>query len=209
MATRKRTSARSTRSRRSGIVGRAVKAGRRAVRQAEGRVPADLRRQLERRITDSEKTLRGVIKQLTTQVQRAAKQADVDKALKRLDGLSKQVQQVARGVSARGSSTTRRAAGTTRRAASRTRRAAGSARRKATGGSSRTRRTPSRRSTARPAAAGGSSSNATTTRRAPRRRSAARRSGGGTSTSSAVRTVPPAPEPGPMPAEVEMGGSNV
>src|SRR5579864_4436045 len=121
MAKRKRTSARS---RRSGIVGRAVKAGRRALREAESRVPSDLRRQLERRIANSEKTLRAAIKQVSTQVQRAAKQADVDKALKRLDGISKQVQQVARNVSSRGASPTRRAAGKTRRAAASTKRRA-------------------------------------------------------------------------------------
>ncbi|MGA7912121.1 MAG: hypothetical protein WCC30_11330, partial [Candidatus Dormiibacterota bacterium] len=90
-------------------MGRAVRAGRKALREAESRVPADLRRQLERRIREGEKSLQAAIKQVRAQVKEAAKQADVDKALKRLDGLSKQVQQLARGASTRGASTTRRA----------------------------------------------------------------------------------------------------
>ncbi len=114
MATRKRAS---SRSRRSGLVGRAVKAGRKALRQAESRVPPDLRRQLERTIKDGQKTLKTAIDQLQTQVRSRANQADVDKVLKRLDGLSKQVQQMARGATSRGTTTARRAAGTAKRTA--------------------------------------------------------------------------------------------
>ena len=54
-------------------------------------MPPDVRRQLERSIKDGQKTLRTAIDQLQVQVRRTAKQADVDKALKRLEGLSKQV----------------------------------------------------------------------------------------------------------------------
>src|SRR5437773_2741507 len=53
--------------RRSGIVGRAVSAGQRALREAEKRVPPDLRRQVERRIKDADKTARAAIKQLQAQ----------------------------------------------------------------------------------------------------------------------------------------------
>src|SRR6202790_2439686 len=115
MATRKRTS---SRSRPSGLVDRAVRAGRKALREAESRVPRDVRRQLERSIKDGQKTLKTAIDQLQVQVRRTAKQADVEKALKRLDGLSRQVQELARAAAQRGSTTTRRAAGTTRRAKS-------------------------------------------------------------------------------------------
>ncbi len=114
MATRKQAS---SRSRQSSLVGRAVKAGRKALRQAERRVPLDLRRQVERSIRDGQKTLKGAIDQLQVQIRKTAKQADVDKALKRLEGLSKQVQQIARnaatGAPAR---PPRRAASTTKRA---------------------------------------------------------------------------------------------
>src|SRR6266853_1749439 len=92
MAARKRASSRSSR---SGLVRRAVTAGRKALREAESRVPRDVRRQLERSIKDGQKTLKTAIDQLQVQVRRTAKQADVEKALKRLEGLSKQVQQIA------------------------------------------------------------------------------------------------------------------
>src|SRR3977135_2764004 len=118
MATRKRVS---SRSRRTGLVGRAVKAGRKALRQAESRVPPDLRRQLERTIKDGQKTLRTAIDQLETQVRRNAKQAALDRIFKRLDGLSKQVQQMARNATSSGgaAATTRRRATTTAKRATR------------------------------------------------------------------------------------------
>src|SRR6202171_6176776 len=100
MATRKRAS---SRSRPSGLVGRAGRAGRKALRQAESRVPPDVRRQVERSIKDGQKTLKTAIDQLQVQLRKTAKQADVEKALKRLEGLSKQVQQMARDAAARGS----------------------------------------------------------------------------------------------------------
>src|SRR5438132_334053 len=111
--------------RRSGIVGRAVGAGRRALREAEKRVPPDLRRQVERRIKDADKTARAAIKQLQAQAKKASTRADVNSVLKRIDGLTKQARQVARGTGTRAASTRRRAASTTKRAATRTRRAEG------------------------------------------------------------------------------------
>ncbi len=117
MAAKKRAS---SRSRRSSLVGRAVTAGRKALREAESRVPRDVRRQFERSIKDGQKTLTRAIDQLQAQVRRTAKQADVEKALKRLDGLSKQVQQLARGATSPGAAkprrSTRKASGTARRA---------------------------------------------------------------------------------------------
>src|SRR5258708_11900187 len=105
----------SSRPGRSGLVGRAVTAGRKALRDAERRVPRDVRRQLERSIKDGKKTLKIAIDRLQVQVRRTAKQADVEKALKRLEGLSKQVQQIARDAASRGTVSTRRPAKTTRR----------------------------------------------------------------------------------------------
>jgi polyhydroxyalkanoate synthesis regulator phasin len=89
MAARKRASTRSK------LLKRAVKAGRSALREAERRVPADLRRQLERTIQDGQKTIHTAIKQLQTRLDRTARQADLDRAMKRLDGLSKQVRNLA------------------------------------------------------------------------------------------------------------------
>jgi hypothetical protein len=172
MAAKKRAS---SRSRRSGLVGRAVTAGRKALREAESRVPPDVRRQLERSIRDGQKTLKTAIDQLQVQVRRTAKQADVEKALKRLEGLSKQVQQIARDAAARGGTTTGRAAKTTRRAKPAakpsTRKAATTAKRTASA------RKPAASRRAAPAPS------ATPTRRAAPRRAPAR------------RTPAPAPEP--------------
>ena len=91
MATRKRTS------KRSGLVGRAVRAGRQALREAERRVPPDLRRQVERRLKDADKTARAAIKQLQVQAKKASTRADVNTVLKRIDGLTKQARQIVAG----------------------------------------------------------------------------------------------------------------
>ncbi|TMB99029.1 MAG: hypothetical protein E6J40_05030 [Chloroflexi bacterium] len=142
MAKKKRASSRSK------FLNRAVKAGRSYLREAERRLPPDVRRQIDRSIKDGQKTVEGAIKQLRTRLDRTANQVDLEKALKRLDGLSKQVQQLARSVSSRPAATT------TRRA---------------------TRRPAARRRTARAAAPKAAASRATTTKRAPSRRAAPRR----------------------------------
>lgn len=103
MAKRKRTS------RRSDLVGRAVTAGRKALKEAESRVPPDLRKQVERRVRDANKTVQAAIKEAQAQVKRASSRADVNSFLKRLEGLTKQAQQLARGTSTK-RSTVRRAA---------------------------------------------------------------------------------------------------
>jgi polyhydroxyalkanoate synthesis regulator phasin len=89
MAARKRASTRSK------LLKRAVKAGRSALRQAESRVPPDMRRQLERTIKDGQKTIHSAIKEVQTRLDRTARQADLDRAMKRLDSLSKQVRNIA------------------------------------------------------------------------------------------------------------------
>src|SRR6266705_1221248 len=95
--------------RRSGIVGRAVSAGRQALREAERRVPPDLRRQVERRLKDADKTARAAIKQLQVQAKKASTRADVNAVLKRIDGLTKQARQIAAGSRSRATATRRRA----------------------------------------------------------------------------------------------------
>jgi hypothetical protein len=144
-------------------------------------MPPDVRRQLERSIKDGQKTLRTAIDQLQVQVRRTAKQADVDKALKRLEGLSKQVQKLAVDMAARGaarvSSTPRRASATAKRRPS----------------------TPRRRAaaTGKPATRKASARSATTTRPAAPRRAPRRR----TTAESAAPESPPTTE------FSEMGGS--
>ena len=195
MATRKRTS---SRSRPSGLVGRAVSAGRKALREAESRVPPDLRRQVERSIKDGQKTLKYAIDQLQEQVRSRAKQADVDKALKRLDSLSKQVQQIARGAASRGAT---RASSTRRRAkTATTKRTTRSATRKAVTRKPATRK-PSPRSSA---AAPPSSSSSATRRTAPRRPSTRRAS----SAPAEPSTPPASSEPSWMPESNDSGGTS-
>lgn len=121
MATRKRPTSRSR------LLKRAVKAGRSAFREAEKRVPPDVRRQVERRLKDGQKVVDAALKQFRTQLNRTARQADLDAALKRIDQLSRQVQQLAR--SARGGAST--AAKPARRAASSARRTATTVKKKA------------------------------------------------------------------------------
>ncbi len=108
MATKKRASSRSR------LLNRAVRAGRSYLRQAERRLPPDIRKQIERSIKDGQKTVEGAINQLRTRVDRTARQVDLEKALARLDGLTKQVRQLARSASSRGTAAT-----TARRTASR------------------------------------------------------------------------------------------
>jgi len=150
MATRKRASSQSR------LLNRAVKAGRSYLRQAERRLPPEVRKQIDRSIKDGQKTVEGAIKQLRTRLDRTANQVDLERALKRLDSLSKQVQQLARAASSRTTAATA-ARRTTRKPA--TRRAA-------------TRST--RRSTSRAAAAKPPATRKPAARRAaPRRRAAA------------------------------------
>lgn len=110
MAKRKRTTSR------SGLVGRAVTAGRKALKEAESRVPPDVRKQVERRIRDANKTVQAAIKEAQVQVRRARSRSDVTSFLKRLDGFTKQAKQLARGTSTR-RSTAKRAAPAARKAA--------------------------------------------------------------------------------------------
>ncbi len=86
---------------RSKLLNRAVKVGRSYLRQAERRLPPDVRKQIERSIKDGQKTVEGAIKQLRTRVDRTARQADLERALKSLERLTRQVQQIARAASSR------------------------------------------------------------------------------------------------------------
>src|SRR6266851_3158270 len=96
MATKKRASSRSR------LLKRAVKAGRSYLRQAERRLPPDVRKQIDRSIKDGQKTFEGALKQLRIRLDRTASQVDLEKALNRLDGLSKQVQAIARSATPSG-----------------------------------------------------------------------------------------------------------
>lgn len=139
MAARKRASTRSK------LLKRAVKAGRSALREAERRVPPDVRKQLERTIQDGQKNLHVAIKQVQARLDRTARQADLDRAMKRLEGLSKQVRNLAArtAASATGAAPARRKPAT-RKPAARTPAARKLAARKAAPKSASTRRAPTR-----------------------------------------------------------------
>jgi polyhydroxyalkanoate synthesis regulator phasin len=94
MAARKRASTRSK------LLKRAVKAGRSALLEAQRRVPPDLRKQIERAVQDGQKTMHTAIRQVQVRVDRTARQADLDKAMKRLETLSKQVRNMAAAAAA-------------------------------------------------------------------------------------------------------------
>ncbi|HYR53646.1 MAG TPA: hypothetical protein VEQ13_01880 [Methylomirabilota bacterium] len=166
MATKKRASSRSR------LLKRAVKAGRSYLRQAGRRLPPDVRKQIDRSIKDGQKTFEGALKQLRTRLDRTASQVDLERALKRLDGLSKQVQAIAR------SATMRPAAPTpTRRAA---------------------RRPAARRRTTKAAAPKAAAPAKPATRKAPVRRAAPRRRAGTTVMPATVESPSMAiPDPSP------------
>jgi hypothetical protein len=177
-----------------------VRAGRKALREAEHRVPPDLRKQLERSIKDGQKTLKTAIVQLQAQVRSRAKQADIDKVLKRLDGLSKQVQQVARAASSRGATTAKRTA----RPKTRTAAVRKPATRKAVTRKPATRKPATGRSSPRTTAAARPAT-APATRRAAPRRSSTRRA----SSAPVEPTTPPATsEPSWMPESNDSGGTS-
>jgi peptidoglycan hydrolase CwlO-like protein len=142
MAKKKRASSRSR------LLNRAVKAGRSYLRQAERRLPPDVRKQIDRGIKDGQKTVEGAIKQLRTRLDRTASQVDLEKAMTRLDGLTKQVQQIARSMSSGGAAAPARR--TTRKPATRKRAAPKAAAAKATAPAApAARRAPARRAAPR------------------------------------------------------------
>ena len=108
MAARKRASTQSK------LLNRAVKAGRSALRQAQRRLPPDVRKQIERTVKDGQKTIHTAIKQVETRLERTARQADLQKAMKRLDELSRMVRNMAAAAAA--SSATTRTRPATRKA---------------------------------------------------------------------------------------------
>src|SRR6478672_7317062 len=94
MAARKRASTQSK------LLNRAVKAGRSALRQAQRRLPPDVRKQIDRTVKEGQKTIHTAIKQVETRLDRTARQADLEKAMKRLDELSRQVRNMAAAAAA-------------------------------------------------------------------------------------------------------------
>ncbi|HEX3508048.1 MAG TPA: hypothetical protein VHW94_06620 [Candidatus Dormibacteraeota bacterium] len=145
MAARKRASTQSE------LLSRAVKAGRSALRQAQRRLPPDVRKQIDKTVKEGQKTIHVAIKQVESRVDRTARQADLEKAMKRLDELTRQVRNMASAAAA--SAAQARAAGTRpatrkaqpRKAATRRKPAAAATAPKAPA------RKPARRTTRRPA----------------------------------------------------------
>ena len=186
MPARKRTTSRSR-------LNRAVRAGRSALAQAQRRVPPDLRRQIDKSIKDGQRRFDSTVKDIRTRVNQAAKQADLNKALKRLDGLSKQVQQLARKVtsgSTRAARSTRSRATSTRRAVTRKAAARKPARRK-----------PAARKTAASKPRTTAASKPAAARRASTRRTPA------ATRQPTIRYVPPAVTEAPGPMPIRSGGA--
>jgi len=127
---------------------RAVKAGRKALRQAEKRIPPDLRRQIERGIKDGQKRFDATVKDVRTRVSKATAPGEIDRALKRFSGLSKQFEGLARTLSARAAAATRGTAPRRTTAPAKRKPAA----RKPTARKPATRKPAARRSPRRPAA---------------------------------------------------------
>src|ERR1051326_41190 len=102
---------------------RAVKAGRKALQQAERRIPPDLRRQIDRTIKDGQKRFDATVKEVRTRVSKATAPGEIERAVKRCGDLSKQVESLARQLTARTKSATRATAArrstSTRRTATR------------------------------------------------------------------------------------------
>lgn len=147
-------------------INQAVRAGRKALRSAEKRIPPDLRRQIDRSIKDGQKRFDAVVKDVRSRVSKANAPEEINRALKRFGDFSKQVEGLARSLTARTQSattarSTRRASATrrtaTRKAAS-TRKAtatrkAATARKPATRKAAAARKPATRRPTRRSAAA--------------------------------------------------------
>ncbi|HEV2217826.1 MAG TPA: hypothetical protein VGV88_09650 [Candidatus Dormibacteraeota bacterium] len=125
----------------------AVKAGRKALRQAEKRIPTDLRRQINRSIADGQKTFNAVLKDIRTRVSKATAPGEMDRALRRFGDLSKQVEGLARNLTARAASATGTASA--RRPATRRTAARPAAKPRATARKPATRKTATRRTTSR------------------------------------------------------------
>jgi polyhydroxyalkanoate synthesis regulator phasin len=113
MAARKRASTQSK------LLNRAVKAGRSALRQAQRSLPPDVRKQIDKTVKEGQKTIHIAIKQVETRLDRTARQADLEKAMKRLDQLSKQMRNLATAAAASASSRTAAARPATRKTATR------------------------------------------------------------------------------------------
>jgi polyhydroxyalkanoate synthesis regulator phasin len=149
MAARKRASTQSK------LLNRAVKAGRSALRQAQRRLPPDVRKQIDRTVKEGQKTIHTAIKQVETRLDRTARQADLEKAMKRLDELTRQVRNMAAAAAA---ARTAPPTKTTRKTATRKQ-----ATRKSPARPAATRKAPARRATRRTTrtAGGGESTSST------------------------------------------------
>src|SRR5205085_4901802 len=92
-STRKPSSSRSSSSRSSAsrgtFINQAVKAGRDALRDVQKRVPPDFRKTIQATGRSFEKTVSSSMKQIQTQLNRTASQADLAKLQKKIDDLTR------------------------------------------------------------------------------------------------------------------------
>lgn len=145
--TRKRTQSRSR-------INQAVRAGRKALLSAEKRIPPDLRRQIDRSIKDGQKRFDAVVKDVRSRVSKANAPEEINRALKRFGDFSKQVEGLARSLTARTQSATsgRSARRTTATRRTATRKPASTRKATATRKSTTARKPATRKAAARKAA---------------------------------------------------------
>ena len=91
----------------------------RAASSRRSRVPPDMRTPARKDHQDGQKTFHTAIKEVSTRLDRTARQADLDRAMKRLDALQKQVRRIAAGTAASATARPARRAPATRKAAPR------------------------------------------------------------------------------------------
>lgn len=144
---KKKATANANASQNGGLVEQARQVVEGAVQDLQKRLPPDLVKQLERSIGQGQKTLQSGIQRVQTDVRKTARQADIDKLTRRVDGLAKQLQQLEKAF-------TRSSGGT-----------AGTARRSASGSRSSSRSSTSRSSSARPSSSRTSSKSGSSSRR--------------------------------------------
>ena len=86
---------------RASLLQQAVTAYRGALHEAQRRLPADLRRQVERSLREGQKTFTASLRQVQSRLNRAATQADVDRLARRIEELSRKVDKLSGRGSAR------------------------------------------------------------------------------------------------------------
>ena len=98
MSKKKRAAGSAKANQNGGLLDQARQIAEGAFQDLQKRLPQDLVKQLEKSLGQGQKTLQANVKRVQDEVRRTARQADVDKLTKRIDGIAKQLQQLERAV---------------------------------------------------------------------------------------------------------------